>query len=171
MNFADVVSKAYDTKWSYINTFGIQFHFSQYTIREAQWTEEEIKNLEMCVKNINTPQFTNTPIEGFVADMWKIHNGRNELFKFNITFRDYNQMSLYRRFVRTYNTQKMAYFDECAMTITLSKDNDYGGTDKILFNLEDTMIEAIGQLQFSNETEAQIAEFDVNFKCKNPIIY
>jgi len=171
INFADAVEKAYQTKWSFVNTFAVQFHFQKHTVNTAQWTEEEISNLTFCIKNINTPQFTNSPIEGYVADMWKIHNGRNELFRFNIGFRDYGQMTLYKRFIKTYNSQKLAYFNDCKFSVSLYKDADHvGEIDKLLYTFDDVIIESIGQIQFSNETEAQIAEFEVNFKSINPII-
>ena len=34
-----------------------------------------------------------------------------------------------------------------------------------------TIVESVGQLQFSNDTQNQIAEFTVNFKCVQPNIY
>jgi hypothetical protein len=171
MNFAEGVDKAYKIKWAYVNTFQVQFLFSELMKENVGWTPDDEDGLNINIKGISTPQYTNQPIEVYVGDQWKIHNGRNELWKFTISFRDQDQLTLYRKFVKSYNWQKTAYFDQCKMDITLWKDADYQDEgDEILFVFNNVMIESVGQVQFSNETEAQIAEFDVEFKCTTPLI-
>jgi len=171
MDFAKGLEKAYSTKWSYINTFRVQFLFSDFIRSSVGWTPEEEDGLTINIKSISTPQYTNQAIESYVGDRWKIHNGRNELWKFTISFRDQDQMTLYRKFIKSYNWQKTSYFDDIKMQVTLFKDGDYHGeNERVLFHFDEVMIESVGQVQFSNETESQIAEFDVEFKTSAPFI-
>jgi len=171
LNFAKGIQKAYSTNWSYINTFGVHFMFGKHQSIQSIWSGIEPRDMNLYIRNINTPQFTNSPIEGYIGDQYKIHNGRNEMYRFTVGFRDFDQLNLYKRFVMNYNYQRTLYFDECKLTVLLSKDADY--TNESPSNLvvyENCLIESVSQIQFSNETEAQVVEFDVEFKCTNPII-
>lgn len=173
MNFAEGLQRAYEEKWSFINTFTFQMNVNdEETRNEAGWTEEMLRNINLFVVSVDTPQFTNTPIEVFTANQWRIHNGRDELYRFSVTFRDKDQMSYYRAFVKHYNKTRADYFDNVKLTINLSKNADWYGEveDKALFEFSDTIIESVSQLQFNNTTENQIAEFTVNFKTTLPEI-
>jgi len=171
MDFKTGLERAYNTKWSYINTFTVEFHFGDYISKKAQWTLDELRNINLHIKNISTPQYTNQPIEAYIGDKWYTHNGRNEMWRFTISFRDHDNLKLYRKFLTMYNYQKDAYFDDIKTGIKLYKDADYAGQKAaLLFDFSESMISSVGQVQFSNETEAQIAEFDVEFKCVQPIV-
>lgn len=169
MSFADELQKAYDTKWAFVNTFRVQFHFSDKMKKLGVWSLKDETDMNIFIKSINTPQYTNSPIEVYIGDQWRIHNGRNEMYRFTISFRDKDQLYLYKKFIQTYNYQRTEYFNDIKMTIQLFKDGDYyGEKEKLITTYNDVMIESISQIQFSNETEAQIAEFDVEFKCTKP---
>ena len=173
MNFAEGLQRAYEEKWSFINTFTFQMNVNDERIRNvAGWTEEMLRNINLFVVSVDTPQFTNTPIEVFTSDKWRIHNGRDELYRFSVTFRDKDQLAYYRAFVKHYNQIRTDYFDNVKLTINLSKNADWYGEveDKALFEFSDTIIESVSQLQFNNTTENQIAEFTVNFKTTLPEI-
>lgn len=172
MDFSKGLKLAYETKWSYVNNFSVRFTFvdeiSKYIGWDSSYLEE---NINLHIINIDTPQLTNQGVEVFVGDQWKIHNGRDELYRFSITFRDYDQMELYTKFVKAYFFQKTQYFDDCKITVELFKDSDYlSETDRRLYAFENTMIDSVSQVQFNNTTEGQIAEFSVNFKSTFPII-
>lgn len=172
MKFADSIKEALDTKWSFINSFDVRLVVPNRLASKVGWDEvKDGRNLNLNVVSIDTPQFTNSPIESFVANRWVLHNGRDEVYRFSITFRDRDQMDLYRKFVGMYQLTKEIYFDDAAMTVLLSKDGDWlNETDALLFRFEDTIIENVSQVQFSNTTENQIAEFTVGFKCVNAAI-
>jgi hypothetical protein len=171
MNFADGLQKAYETKWSFINTFDVQFDFLRAKTKEdIDWNDDvDGRNISLNIVSIDTPQFTNQPIEVFVANKWVIQNGRDELYRFSITFRDRDSMSLYRKFVKLYQRTREDYFDHVKFNVLLSKQGDwYNQKDKKLFTFEETIVESVSQLQFNNTTENQIAEFTVNFKTTFP---
>lgn len=169
MNFADGLRQAYETRWSFINTFNIQFTFSEKAKEVMGWTDRDDRQINIHVISIDTPQFTNQPIEVFVANRWVIHNGRDELYRFSITFRDHDQMLLYRKFVKLYQYTRGDYFDHVKFNIRLNKEGDWHQeADQTLFDFENTIIESISQLQFNNTTENQIAEFTVSFKTTFP---
>jgi hypothetical protein len=173
MDFAKGLLKAYETKWSFINTFTVQIQFPNQIKQFIKWTNEDERGVNINIVSIDTPQFSNAPIESFIGDRWVMHNGRDEMYRFSITFRDQDQMSLYKKFVSAYLMQRQKYLDEAVMTITLWKDADYLDDDlplKPLFNYENVLIDSVSQVQFNNTTENQIAEFTLQFKTTTPII-
>ena len=169
MDLAKGLLKAYETRWSNINSFRVHIRFSPSIKNKIKWTNQDEENIALNIISIDTPQFQHQPIEIFIADSWKMHTGRDELFRFSLTFRDQDQMSYYTKFVMAYMYQKGDYFDNVKMSISLFKDADYlNESEKKLFELDNTLIESISQLQFNNTTESQIAEFTVQFKCLSP---
>lgn len=172
MDFAKALLKAYETRWSYVNSFEVQILFSPTVASYIGWTKEDERNINLNIVSINTPQFSNNPIEVFQGDRFKIHNGRDELYTFSITFRDQDQMSLYRKFVSAYMLGKHQYFDVAKMHVTLWKEADYLNetAKKTLFDFADCMIASVGQIDFNTTTEGQIAEFTVEFKTSTPIL-
>jgi len=171
MDFAKGLLKAYETKWSYVNTFNVHIQFADAIKKEIQWTNADEENINLNIISIDTPQFTNQSIDVFIGDRWKTHNGRDELYRFSITFRDQDQMLFYKKFVKAYFYQQKNYFDKVKMSVILSKDPDYWDEEnRQIFEFQDAMIESVSQVQFNNTTEAQIAEFTVQLKCTLPLL-
>jgi hypothetical protein len=170
MKLKDAIIKAYDTHWSMINTFTVQFDFP-FRFNNLLKTKFD-DSINLCIKSINTPDFQNNPIESFVGNKWRIQNGRDEIYKFSITFRDKDQMSLYKSFYNIYRQTREQYFDNCSFKVIIYKDSDYSSEyDKKFMELSGTLIESVSNLAFSNETGSEIAEFTVNFKCVSPNIF
>ena len=130
-------------------------------------------DLNLCIKSITTPDVTNTPIEEYIANKWFIHQGRQELYRFSITFRDLDQMKLYREFHKLYKDQRNNYFDDICMQVKILKDSDWYGepVTKEFMTFEGTMIENISNVSFNNENENEIVEFSVNFKANVMIVH
>lgn len=172
MKLKDGITKAYETHWSMINTFTVNFNFGKNTNMTSLLKTKFDDSLNLHIVSITTPDFQNSPIETFIGNRWRIHNGRDELYKFSMTFRDKDQMRIYKSFYNLYRETKEQYFDNCSFNVTLYKDADYyNESDKKFMELNGTIIESVSQLQFSNETQNQIAEFTVNFKCISPNIF
>ena len=81
-------------------------------------------------------------------------------------------MSLYKSFYNIYKETKEQYFDNICFTVRIKKDADYYDEyDKDFMVLNGTLVDSVSQLQFSNDTQNQVAEFSVDFKCVSPNIY
>jgi hypothetical protein len=81
-------------------------------------------------------------------------------------FRETDDYSCYRIYAMKEN-----YFDDIAITIIVSKDQDwFHEQDNPLIYFQGVLIESVSNISFSNETENQIAEFTVNFKCVYPVV-
>lgn len=165
---ADAINDAYNRRWSMINTFTAEIHLPSYLRSKVGSFDEDIN---LNIVSVTTPDFTNDPIEVFVANRWVIQNGKDSLYRFTITFRDHDQMSLYKKFMRIYNLTKENYFDDIKMNIVINKDPDWANeSDKKFMHLWGVLVEGVSNLSFSNDTENQIAEFTVSFKCNSPVV-
>ena len=170
MKLKDGITKAYETHWSMINTFTVNFNFPWWMSKQLELPFDDSLNLHIV--SLTTPTFSNTPIETFIGNRWRIQNGRDELYKFSITFRDKDQMMIYKSFYNLYKETKEQYFDNCSFSVIIYKDADYYNEyDRKFMELNGTIIESVSQLQFSNDTQNQIAEFTVDFKCVSPNIF
>lgn len=165
---SDAINDAYSRKWSMINTFTIDISMDHPDLPKMVGGPFK-EDINLNIVSHDTPDFTNEPIEVFVANRWVIQNGRDALYRFTITFRDEDQMKLYKKFMAIYNISKETWFDTLAMTITVSKDADwFGETGRKFVTYGGCMVESVSNLSFSNDTENQIAEFTVSFKCTKP---
>lgn len=166
MNFAESIKQAYETKWSYVNSFSVYFRFPPKLLEAAGWYNFSPEKLQLHIISIDTPQYTNAPIEVFVGNKWLIQNGRDELYRFTVTFRDHDQLDLYTKFSKMYHATREQYYDDAKCFVKIFKDADWIGEyeNKPLIEFQGAIIENISQVQFSNNTENQIAEFSVGFK-------
>jgi len=175
MILASGLIKAYETKWSMANTFTIDIVLPEAITNnlkkdgkglDVEFTQEFGTQINLHIVSMDTPDFTNDPIEAFVANKWRVNNGKQSVKQFTMTFRDHNQMSLYKKFIHLYDVAQVSYFDDIAMTITITKDADWAGeNDQVFMEIQGAIVMAISNLAFSNTTESQIAEFTVTFKC------
>lgn len=167
------IQKAYEMKWSMANTFtvlmpipaAIKTNLIKHGL-SVDFEKEFGDQINLNLISIDTPDFTNDPIEAFVANKWRINNGKESVKQFVMTFRDHNQMSLYRKFVHLYDVTKVSYFDDVAMNITIMKDADWNNEKEQTFmDIKGAIVMAVSNVSFNNIIESQIAEFSVTFKC------
>lgn len=162
MNLANGIIEAYQRKWSMINTFNVQFTLTPILVDKIGLIDD---NVNLNIVSFETPDITNDPIESFIANRWFIQNSRDILYRFSCTFRDEDQLNLYRKFWGIYEFTKDNYFDDSKMDIKIFKNPDwYNEEDLSFMNLNGVLIESVSNLSFNNTTENQIAEFTVSFK-------
>jgi len=168
MKLSEAVQTAYKTHWSYTNNFHVIINWNNDTMSEfLGWNNNH--DFDLNTVSFDCPQFQTTPIEVFTADRWVLEDGAPEPYMFSLTIRDQDNLKYYRTFLLAKVAQQKLYFDDYAFTVHFYKDSDYKNESDIeIFQLEGCKIESIGQLTFSNEDEAKIAQFTVECKCVTP---
>ena len=160
---SDLVSKIYKTKWSQINNFEVEINaIGKDAVSKVSKYKIPFKDCRLAIKNFNMPQLSHDIIETFVADNYMRAVGKPNLLTFSFTVRDFDQMKMYRAFSILYAAQKITYPEDSYLTVKVIKKADYlNQSDIVIATFEKCLIDSVSQVQFSNETEAQIVEFDV----------
>lgn len=172
MKLSDVVTKIQTTKWTRANNFNIiVFPLNPDFASIINWDMSNEMNdlINISIIGFDTPNYTNAEIAEFIGNEWRYHVGRDEMMSYQLTFRDSNQMQLYRKFLTAYNKQKGQYFDKIQWMIQLYNSAEKGVPDKLLFETQTAIIESVSQLQYNHTTENQITEFSVSFKSQPPM--
>lgn len=172
MQLSKAISKIHDTKWSMVNNFTIQINNDKLSsvIREDIGVFDQ-DELNLSLVNIQTPDFANTLISSFIANGWRFHTNYDNLYTMSLTFRDKNQMELYRKFLKLYESTKDQYFDDVKFEMIIYKDPDWYGEEQSKFMiLESCIITDISNIDFNTTTASEIAEFKINVACAKPII-
>lgn len=172
MKFYDAVPEVYKRKWSYISTFGVQIFMPKALDDICGWSKSFGSDVELNVKDVTAPQWGMSLFDAVIADRRVAAYDKFENFSLSITFKDQNQMLLYRTFVTAFAACRKMYADDCGMTIVILKDADYRGeSDKKIVTFGKCLITGVSQLSFSNETKNQIAEFSVEFAVLLPNVH
>ena len=171
MKLSDVVQKVQNTKWTKANNFNIVImpldtKFADLIGWEMSNELNDMMNVSLV--SIDTPEYTNAELAEFIGNEWRYHVGRDELFRMTLTFRDYDQMYLYRKFLTAYNKGKDQYFNKIRFLIQVYNSEDKMIDESLLLETSDAIIESISHLQLNHNTENQIVEFSVRFKCQPP---
>lgn len=181
LNLNNSILKIYNARWSYINNFYIQITLGSKLKSQAGLSSNEAnliesEELNLYLKCIDSPQLSYSPIEEFIGNDYHIATGRPEAIRLTCTFRDVNQCQLYRSFVKLFQAETLLYNDQIGISITLFKAPDYvseGSADDTgvpIMKYQNLLIDSVSQMQFSNETEAQVAEFSVQFRGAKPVV-
>lgn len=158
MDLSTMVSKAYATDWTKINNFGITLH--------GVINVKDDTNLNLALISCDVPPLTTAPMETYLGGKWYIANGRPDLARVTLTFRDYDQMTLYKQFTGAFEKSLAYYTDDVniagVLNVYLGKGEGVGG--ELFAKFTNLLIENVSQLSFSNTTENQIAEFSVTLR-------
>lgn len=206
MKFTDALQVAYQIPWSYNSTFEVFFAWNYTLLNNSKpgiantvdydndarggrnilgWNPKDNERLSLHIKSINLPNISSAELSTWVGQRWARANGQQEQYKFDMSFRDSNQMEFYRLFTAQYREQQYRYFDDYAFNVFVLKDSDYG--DKYhndttgygkkswrgqpLVSLKRCAVSSVSAVQFQNDTENQHVEFSVNFTANDIEIY
>ena len=174
---SSVVKRVQETDWTQPWNFSVDIRPKDPGFANlCGWTDtvKMQEKIDISIKSINVPQRSCTLIEEYNGVRWYQANSRDELYDVNITFRDFNQGELYRKFVSAFNNTKDNYFEKIKFYISISLcSNDLNQVDPNaknikIFETDMALITSVSQLQLSHETKDEILEFDVSFKTNTP---
>ena len=166
----EVVKLVHKQDWTKIANFNVNINpVNQDFGNIIKWGSsiETQKMIDLSVKSVNIPQYSNAVIEEYIANRWFQANSRDELFVMNITFRDMNGAELYRKFLNAHFQSKGNYFDKSVFEIQVSLDSENGPVN--ILNTNMALVTSISQLQLYHENANEILEFDVEFKVNTPL--
>jgi hypothetical protein len=162
MNLDKMVQLAYDTQWTKINHFTIDMHIEQEAYSGLLPLNIQ-PMLNLALTSCSTPALAVSPMENYLGGKWFYTNGRPEMAKITLTFRDYGHMTLYKMFTTIYEMSIATYASDLFITLNISTDRSEGDPLKFM-TFNNMLIEQISEVAFSNTTENQIAEFSITLK-------
>lgn len=167
----NAISKIYNTKWSLNSNFAIQFTGTAGGLWEKTFGNVDF-NLYM--KNFELPQYGSSElIEEFINDRYRMAQGIYDVTSVQVTFKDFDNFSLYRKFLGYLVESKNKYFDEISFSIDIFKLPDHPGqTEMKMATIEKCALKFVSKITLDNENGGQIGEFDINIKsAKVPTMY
>lgn len=169
MRLSDAIVKAHEKNWSFTNTFSIQIHVDGNSQLKGLQFLELKDEINMHIASVDLPDIQGTQIEEFVVDRFRLGISADQPYRFSINFIDYNQMEIWRSFIEGYNRTKENYFDNIKLSVKIFKEpdvtlNSEEGDLVHLITFKEAMIESVGRFSLSNEDEAQIQKFSIQFK-------
>ena len=166
LSLHDAISKIQETRWTFTNNFNVQFLFDGDN-KLARHCGLDGLDINLYIKECKIPQIgTSNLIEKFTLDRPRIAMGAWECTVFDFTFKDFDNLDLYKRFVAYVAGERYTYFDQYKFKIKVMKLGDHYGDEpeKHVLTLDNCYITTVSQITFSNDTEAQVLEFSVQIK-------
>lgn len=164
----DAVAKIQGTKWTFTNNFEVQLLFdSGNTLASRCGLDTMGSDINLYIKDVAIPQIgTSTLIEKFTLDRPRIAMGAWECTTFDFTFKDFDNLGLYKRFVAYVAGERDTYFDEYKFKVKVIKLGDHVGdaSEQHVLTLDNCYITTVSQVTLSNEHDSQVLEFGVQIK-------
>lgn len=126
---------------------------------------ETQNSIDICLKSINLPQYTGRFEELLIGGTWVLARGADPVYQVDMTFRDFDNASMYRRFVNAFQISKGNYNDVCAWLIQVYLSN--GSKNILVMETQDALLTDVSQIQLSQDNN-EIVEFNVSFKMNQP---
>lgn len=163
-NVASTINKV---KWSKTCEFTVVINPNNEGFRNLiKWgnPSDMQTSIDIALKDITLPQYTASMNEELIAGEWHFSRAFNEAFTTSITFRDFENASLYRRFVNAFMMAEGNYSDNAGFTIEVFLDSDKSVQ---IMGIQDAQINSVSSLNLSQEN-AEILEFTVEFRSNIP---
>jgi len=128
--------------------------------------------LSMACQGISLAELNTTPIEDWIGEEWKFATGRLENYQISITFKDYDNFTLYKKFAYALQEFTRMYPDDQKIDIKIDTSDDFGvNAFQPTVEFKDCMIIAVSGATLDNSAVASVAEFSVTLKCSYVTTY
>lgn len=121
-------------------------------------------SIDITLKDIVLPQYTASMNEELVAGEWHFSRAFNEVFVTTMTFRDFENASVYRRFVNAFIMSEGNYSDNTSFSIEVYLDEEKSIQ---VMGISDAQISSVSSLNLSQDN-SEILEFTVEFRSNTP---
>jgi hypothetical protein len=128
--------------------------------------------LSMACQGIGLAELNTSPIEDWVGEEWRFATGRLENYQISITFKDFDNFTLYKSFANAMQEFSRMYPDDQKIDILIQTSDDFavtgmGGT----VDFKDCMLISVSGATLDNSAIASVAEFTVTLKCSYVTTY
>lgn len=170
MNLSDAVSRIYRRDWSYTNTF-----FVKIDLTGDAFVKNKLKfpdDIDINVVSISMPDLNTEPIDAWTINHNRFVHGAEQEISITVRFIDYDNMHLWRQFAKIYDLSKSSYPKALWLDLSVYKSADslassVVSTDLVpnqhIITYKDCTVRSIGNIDFNNESDAQVAQFNVMF--------
>jgi hypothetical protein len=122
--------------------------------------------ITMACKGISLASVTGAPIEQFIAEEWRFAIGRLESYQITISFLDYNNFTLYKKFAKAIQKFLRMYPDDQKFNIHIYTADNFTPAAVIpIIDFKDCILMSIEAPTLDNSAVASVAEFSVSIKC------
>jgi len=163
-----MVTLAKGQKWQDPSKFSIDITGAGADVLELPGPEI----LSMCCQGIQLAEINSNPIEQYIAEEWRFGTKILENYQIAITFKDYNNFELYKKFAKGIQKFLRMYPDEQKFDIRVDTSDDFSVDDfKTVVEYKDCMLVAVAGSTLDNSAVASVAEFTVTMKCSYVITH
>lgn len=183
---ADAKSIVYNTFWANPSYFKLNDLSLIIAVNDAEGFNFFASNkgftnkkdiINTALLNATTANITSQPIEEWIGGAWVYTNGRPELLQLELTFRDNENMEIYRSFTRLYKLLRNKFPDEIKWSIhllsTTTEVNNQGKETKdkqyytSVCEQRNAILTSISQVSYAKDNPDSFATFTVTFKYAN----
>jgi len=128
--------------------------------------------LSMACQGVILPEINSAPVEDWIGEEWRFATGRLENYHFTITFKDFDNFTLYRKFANAMQKYSRMYPDDKKLDIMIKTSDDFGvDSFSPIATFKDTVLVAMSGSTLDNSAVASVAEFSTTFKCSYIEVY
>lgn len=121
--------------------------------------------LTMCCQNVQLAEITTKPIEAYIAEEWRFASSHLENYTIGITFKDYNNFTLYKGFANALQEFVRTYPADQAVNIKIETADAFNITSFLgVVEFKDCILTSVGAATLDNSAVASVSEFTVQFK-------
>jgi hypothetical protein len=122
-------------------------------------------DLTLACTAVSLAEINTTPVDEWIGEEWRFATGRLENMQFTLTFKDYDNFTLYRGFAKAIQTFSRMYPNDQKCNIEIETADEFDIEAFVpLAKFKDSILITVSGPTLDNSAVASIAEFSVTFK-------
>jgi len=153
--------EAKQKKWQDPSKFSIEMTGAGHSLIGFPTAED----LSLACQGIQLAELTITPIEQWIGEEWRFAQGRLENYQISITFKDYDDFTLYKKFSEGIQRMTREFPDDCKIDVKISATDSFQiNTFVPVVTFKDCLLISVGGAMLDNSAVASVAEFSITMK-------
>lgn len=165
----DLTAIINNINWSRTSHFNIDLRPKHQSFAsKTKWGDvnKTSDDINICLKDVVLPQYSGQFNEEIINGKWHFSRAADKAYNITLTFKDFNNGTLYRKFVNCLQVSRGNYSDACDFIIKVYLYN-LNNINICVLDTSEAQISDVSQITLSNENN-EILEFSVEFKMNQP---